>query len=1411
MAQSRIPIEAQKMHGQSPPPPAPSPAAAPAVAPGPRELFETLKTNLKNGGSLPKNLDEMDDPARGSIQKDMCALLAENPISSFAMWAVQSDWFKDSDATVSARRKLAAITSSTRVDLSVVAAAKAEAAAAKAEAMDAKIQAVKAEREALQVKEDAVLQIQIANAEAELKASEADTAKQHAHEAKTNAIEHQEQRKKIETELADMKIISAGSTVSLASTISLASTNALSSMGRPGSPSHILSASAADSVATGDGSTDGVLKLQHDLQHEKALYQASIEEYGERLQKHLEKERDFVRIVQAADSVTHALQDVHSEVVRSELEHDAIGAVAKQRSAGLQRELYGAMCQLDQVSDMHHHAKVREAYLRCELGQAAATVANVADVNTILTNELARSQTEVATNVEELQMRVEEWKHRANEAEAVLRHPAMCPLMNADRDLPTLLSKLDKISELNTEVEDLHRRQRIHSEEIDERSKQGRVAYLDADSEGKECSMPELVHTAIDIGTQESHRVEREIALVGKEADSVTFTQPGPLGIKFRRTSAGEIAVATVTAESQAAASNKLHSGSQLESVQSGSLKLDSVHSMAYSGVHSLLRCSSRPLTLTFRDAAALRPGMAERDGATAVVTLRQQGALGIRFRNNSGRGVIVSSVATGSQAAACSELKEGLRLVTMQLADGRSYSVATLPYRDVLKLLRLPSRPLILRLKEGLSGVPSAPPRIYATQGVSATFTDIGTLGLKFKPFKPAGQMGAVLSAINPGTQAVQHKQLTVGLVLLSIDSGGVRWGGFSAATFPEIIGLLREAGRPVTMQFGMDTLPTLPSLQHTDQPNASIDGVTSSVSEPLLPEPKSELEAGPVPSMLSPPSPAPAAMAHSTPKRTSTESSESRSPSRGRTIDVEAAPSISSPPSPSPAAIAPSTPKRTFTESVESRSPSMSRTIDVTESAPRISNTSSTRVSVTASDYAPVPESASPIPRGKSTLNQLARIPSPRPNPTPRRPCAHPSPKPKLLYQEHQLGQSNETLGRPVLHALGDQHIAGELSIFTSREENHSDVAGLRSEWVGICSDALRYFQDGNVDLQRWVDGIELSSVAAMDNLQSASRQIDETMDALVAANLVRGRAQAHYLYAKGQLSAGFKKLCDIVQLKELSIGHAVETVELQYQKSGDELRISQISTRLSILRDVAIEIVADVRHWLEGPFLNGTWSGRALSGGAGFDECGQMVCLKLDSAIQNVEQTLYIRQPTLRNMNSPDRSQSIQDASIRTRNLASRLQPAGMPNRFVARVEKHTSRVATHQSSWLSNATSASGGELFGTAVFSTYFLCLDFAGFYVTLGLVGTANRAWPKAVLADADTTLADMVQQLQLRLQPAEPPSNGPVRSLTAYFGASSTGVASSLSRNVATVIPGGAQSNSRNRSLAGLLSTGAT
>jgi hypothetical protein len=76
--------------------------------------------------------------------------------------------------------------------------------------------------------------------------------------------------------------------------------------------------------------------------------------------------------------------------------------------------------------------------------------------------------------------------------------------------------------------------------------------------------------------------------------------------------------------------------------------------------------------------------------------------------------------------------------------------------------LLRAPARPLTLRFKAGLAGVPSAPaagapadePRASAAGmsaapqlgKVSATFTTIGPLGLRFRPLDMAAQRGVQL-----------------------------------------------------------------------------------------------------------------------------------------------------------------------------------------------------------------------------------------------------------------------------------------------------------------------------------------------------------------------------------------------------------------------------------------------------------------------------------------------------------------------------------------------------------------------------------------------------------------------------------------------------------------------------------------
>jgi hypothetical protein len=192
-----------------------------------------------------------------------------------------------------------------------------------------------------------------------------------------------------------------------------------------------------------------------------------------------------------------------------------------------------------------------------------------------------------------------------------------------------------------------------------------------------------------------------------------TFEKPGVLGICFRRELVGA-SVHNVRPGSPAAASGRLHRGMQLVALQCDGT---SKSVLEYAAVLRVLRSAARPLTLTFMDKAVMDAGEVERDGATVVVALAAPGTLGLRFRDAGGRGVALAHVAAGSQAARHADplgitppLAPGLRLLTITLPDGRSYSAATLAFRDVLVLLRAPARPLTLRFKAGLAGVPSAP-----------------------------------------------------------------------------------------------------------------------------------------------------------------------------------------------------------------------------------------------------------------------------------------------------------------------------------------------------------------------------------------------------------------------------------------------------------------------------------------------------------------------------------------------------------------------------------------------------------------------------------------------------------------------------------------------------------------------------
>jgi hypothetical protein len=134
--------------------------------------------------------------------------------------------------------------------------------------------------------------------------------------------------------------------------------------------------------------------------------------------------------------------------------------------------------------------------------------------------------------------------------------------------------------------------------------------------------------------------------------------------------------------------------------------------------------------------------------------------------------------------------------------------------YGNVLGLLRAAGRPLSLRFKAGLSGLPSVHVEQHQKSDlVSATFTAVGTLGLKFRPVVPptgtADEAGVQLVGINLGTQADQHTQLVPGMVLRCIESGGHRRENLDAEDFKTVVGFLREAGRPATLHFRHGILP--------------------------------------------------------------------------------------------------------------------------------------------------------------------------------------------------------------------------------------------------------------------------------------------------------------------------------------------------------------------------------------------------------------------------------------------------------------------------------------------------------------------------------------------------------------------------------------------------------------------------
>ena len=78
----------------------------------------------------------------------------------------------------------------------------------------------------------------------------------------------------------------------------------------------------------------------------------------------------------------------------------------------------------------------------------------------------------------------------------------------------------------------------------------------------------------------------------------------------------------------------------------------------------------------------------------------------------------------------------------------------------------------------------------------LSVTFTEAGSMGLKFTPNKLTGNTEVL--AVNPGTQAERHRELHAGLILKSVGKVGVM-----GRPYAETLGMLKASGRPVTLTF--------------------------------------------------------------------------------------------------------------------------------------------------------------------------------------------------------------------------------------------------------------------------------------------------------------------------------------------------------------------------------------------------------------------------------------------------------------------------------------------------------------------------------------------------------------------------------------------------------------------------------
>ena len=276
----------------------------------------------------------------------------------------------------------------------------------------------------------------------------------------------------------------------------------------------------------------------------------------------------------------------------------------------------------------------------------------------------------------------------------------------------------------------------------------------------------------------------------------VSFADAGSLGLKFTSNAAGAVEVMGINPGTQATRHPQLKPGLVLKSVGS-----TDVTGMEYKAVINVIKSNpSRPLAVSF---------VAGGGGGDIRVSFADAGSLGLKFTSNAAGAVEVMGINPGTQATRHPQLKPGLVLKSVGSTD-----VTGMEYKAVINVIKSnPSRPLAVSFVAGGGGggstrAPAAAPRTAPAarapqSDVSVTFSDAGSLGLKFTPNRQTGAVEVL--AINSGTQATRHPQLKPGLVLKSVGSTDV-----AGMAYPDVINVIKSnPGRPLSVGFNHGQAP--------------------------------------------------------------------------------------------------------------------------------------------------------------------------------------------------------------------------------------------------------------------------------------------------------------------------------------------------------------------------------------------------------------------------------------------------------------------------------------------------------------------------------------------------------------------------------------------------------------------------